>query len=100
MPTTRAFVSCPIVFHDFLTHILRLKSYLYPLRHFGLPLDQNGFNVCAAPAAREDLGATRESSRFVPPITVPATALPGDFLGNSAIIPATTIPAALGNGKK
>ncbi len=55
MPTTRAFISSQIKFHEFLTHILRLKSYLYPLRHFGFPLDQNGFNVCGDFAPREDL---------------------------------------------
>eukprot|EP01048_Picozoa_sp_COSAG05_P040872 COSAG05_NODE_21188_length_274_cov_0.411429_1_plen_68_part_01 len=55
MPTTRAFISYTRVFHDFLTHILRLKSYLYPLRHFGLPLDQNGFDVLPGLARLEGL---------------------------------------------
>ena len=82
MPTTRAFVSCPIVFHDFLTHILRLKSYLYPLRHFGFPLDQNGFNVCASPGeARVGFSVALRSSRFEPPMEVSATARRG--LSNS-----------------
>ncbi|AXQ65504.1 MAG: hypothetical protein [Circular genetic element sp.] len=100
MPTTRAFVSYPIVFHDFLTHILRLKSYLYPLRHFGFPLDQNGFNVCGAAAAapREDM-VTLESSRFEPPMEVSATALPGDFDKCEYNSPNAIIPKD-GNGDK
>ncbi|AXH79209.1 MAG: deoxyribodipyrimidine photolyase-related protein [Circular genetic element sp.] len=99
MPTSRAFISSQITFHDFLTHILRLKSYLYPLRHFGLPLDQNGFNVCGDFAPREGLSVALASSRFEPPMEVSATALLGDFSiseynSRKAIIPND------GNGEK
>lgn len=41
--------------HLILTQSLRLKSYLKPFLHFGLPLDQNGFDVLPGLARLEGL---------------------------------------------
>jgi hypothetical protein len=53
MPTTWTFVFYKI--HLILTQSLRLKSYLKPFLHFGLPLDQNGLDVCPDETGLEGL---------------------------------------------
>ena len=53
MSTTRTFIFYKA--HFILTQSLRLKSYLKPFLHFGLPLDQNGLDVCPDETGLEGL---------------------------------------------
>jgi len=57
--------------HFILTQSLRLKSYLKPFLHFGLPLAQNGLDVCPDETGLEGLLLPRSVFGFTGDIKMP-----------------------------
>jgi len=69
MSTTRTFIFYKV--HLILTQSLRLKSYLKPFLHFGLPLAQNGLDVCPDETGLEGLLLPRSVFGFTGDIEMP-----------------------------